>query len=148
MRNPKNDQGLLDRSKDTLRISPLQVAAIGILTFCALSTPVPGQNGISAPPRPNSILLPEANRSPDANDRMIMDQAAQKRKNFDAANELREKQINDESTKLLILAADLKTQMDKLGDEPPPEKLLREAEVIELLAHDVQSKMTMTVKGS
>jgi hypothetical protein len=84
---------------------------------------------------------------PDANDKMLMNQAHQRSENFDAANALRERQINDESLKLLILARDLKAQMDKLGDKPVPNRLLREAEVIELLAHDVQTKMTLTVKG-
>jgi len=78
---------------------------------------------------------------------MLMNQVHQKRQNFDAANALREKQINDETAKLLILAKDLKSQMDKLGDRPLPDRLLREAEVIELLAHDVQTKMTLTVSG-
>jgi hypothetical protein len=102
----------------------------------------------SPPPRPSSILLPEANHMPDANDRMIMNEAQKKRQNFDAANALRQRQIDDETVKLLILAKDLKAQMEKVGDQPLPEKLLREAEVIELLAHDVQTKMTLVVKGS
>ncbi len=76
-----------------------------------------------------------------------MNDAFQRAQNFDAANALREKQIDDESTKLLILADDLKRQMDKLGNRPVSGRLLREAEVIELLAHDVQTKMTMTVGG-
>jgi hypothetical protein len=78
---------------------------------------------------------------------MKMKDALQRAQNFDAANALRQKQIDDESTKLLILANDLKQQMDKLGNRPVSDRLLREAEVIELLAHDVQTKMTMTVGG-
>jgi hypothetical protein len=106
-----------------------------------------GQNTISAPPHPNTILLPEANRPPDANEQMKMRETKQKKVNFDAANALREEQINDETAKLLILAKDLKAQMDKLGEAPLPARLVREAEVIELLAHDVQTKMTLTVTG-
>jgi hypothetical protein len=121
------------------------VVAAAVLLICSPSFVLTGQ--ISAPPRPSSILLPEANHLPDANDKMLMNQAHQKKQNFDVANALREKQINDESVKLLILAKDLKAQMDKLGDNPVPNKLLREAEVIELLAHDVQTKMTLTVSG-
>jgi hypothetical protein len=129
------------------RIPLAYVAAAAILVICSPSFVLIGQNSISAPPRPSSILLPEANHMPDANDKMLMNQAHQRSENFDAANALRERQINDESLKLLILARDLKAQMDKLGDKPVPNRLLREAEVIELLAHDVQTKMTLTVKG-
>ena len=93
-------------------------------------------------------MIPEANRLPDVNDQIKMNEARQKKDNFEAANALRQQQIDDETIKLLILAKDLKAQMDLLGDKPPTERLVREAEVIELLAHDVQAKMTLTVKGS
>jgi hypothetical protein len=96
-------------------------------------------------PHPN--LPPEANRLPDANDQMRMNQQQVTRKNFDAMNAMREQQISDDTVKLLILAKDLKSQMDKLGDNPLPGRLVREAEVIELLARDVQKKMTLTVGG-
>jgi hypothetical protein len=58
---------------------------------------------------------------------------------------LRQSQIVEETVKLLILARDLKSQMDKVGDQPLPAMLLREAEVIEILARDVQAKMTLTI---
>jgi hypothetical protein len=38
--------------------------------------------------------------------------------------------------------------MDKIGDHPLPDRLLREAEAIEVLAHDVQAEMTLSVSGS
>ena len=79
---------------------------------------------------------------------MVMKQQLSKKQNFDAANALRTQQIADETTKLLILAKDMKSQIDKLGDQPLPDKVIREAEVIEILAHDVQAKMTLTVGGS
>ncbi len=99
------------------------------------------------PPGPDSIILPEANRPPDANARMRMDEKRAKQKNFDAANALRTRQIDDDAAKLLILARDLKAQMDKVGNNPLPDRILREAEVIELLARDVQNRMTLTVGG-
>jgi hypothetical protein len=94
-----------------------------------------------------SRIAPGPTHVPDENALMTMNMAKRKKENFDAANALRERQINDEAVKLLILAKDLKLQMDKLGDKPLPDRLLREAEVIELLAHDVQTKMTLTIKG-
>ena len=43
---------------------------------------------------------------------------------------------------------DLKAQMDKIGDMPFPPMLIREAQVIQILAHDVQAKMTLTIGAS
>jgi hypothetical protein len=44
---------------------------------------------------------------------------------------LRKQQINDETGKHLILAKDLKAQMDKLGDKPLPSRLLREEDDVD-----------------
>jgi hypothetical protein len=110
------------------------------------STALHGQEGPTRDPdRP--YIIPEANPLPDANDRMVMNEKKVKQQNFDAANALRTKQIVDDTTKLLILSKDLKAKTDKLGNEPLPKILVREAEVIELLAHDVQRKMKLTVGG-
>lgn len=100
-----------------LRVCCLVAGAVLVLCGRAMSLHA---QGISAPPRPTSILLPEANRVPDANDRMKMNNAFQRKQNFDAANALRQKQMGDESTKLLILANDLKQQMESWAISPFP----------------------------
>lgn len=108
-----------------------------------------GQNTPSMPSRPKVTLLsPDANRPPDANAQMEMRQKTAKKQDFDTVNAMRIKQINDDATKLLILTRDLNEKMSKLGKEPMPPNLVREAEVIEILAHDVQTKMTLTVGAS
>lgn len=113
------------------------MAALSCTLLCALQ--------ISGPPKPRTVLLPEANRPPDANDQMRMQLQEVKRQNFDAANAERMRQIADESKKLILLTKDLHAKMEKIGKEPLPAELEREAEVIELLAHDVQEKMKLTV---
>jgi hypothetical protein len=85
------------------------------------------------------------NRPPDAIAQIKAHMRKAGQQNFDAANALRLRQIADEALQLLVLARDLKSQMEKMGDRPLPSKLLREAEVIEILARDVQTKMTLTV---
>ncbi len=116
-----------------------------MLTICCAAGL--GQEGPTRDPdRP--YIIPEANPLPDANDRMKMSEKKAKQQNFDAANEARTKQILDDTAKLLILTRDLKAQTGKLGNEPLSPRLVREAEVIELLAHDVQTKMKLTVGGS
>jgi hypothetical protein len=134
------------RREGLSRIGMFTIAHGVLLLLCWPFVLLAGQETPSGSRR-DTLLLPEANRPPDANARMKMRNAKQASNNFDAANALRQKQINDETIKLLILAKDLKTQIDQLGDNPLTDRMLREAEVIELLAHDVQTKMTLTVKG-
>ena len=119
------------------------VAALFSELWLGAQTTAPTQ-----PAHPTSIIRPEANRPPDKNEQMRMEQKKLVRQNFDAANALRAKQIAEESTKLLILANDLKAHMQNLGNGAMTKRLMREAEVIEFLAHDVQTKMTLTVGGS
>jgi hypothetical protein len=78
---------------------------------------------------------------------MVMKEQNKKKKDYSAANAERKRQMDDESAKLLILAKDLKTQTDNLDGNPLPPRAVREAEVIELLAHDLKEKMKMTIGG-
>lgn len=92
-------------------------------------------------------LPPELNRIPDANQANDINSEEARKRNFDAINAIRTKEIAEDTVKLLILTRDFKAQMDKSGNDPLPARLVREAEVIELLAHDVQAKMKLTVGG-
>lgn len=115
------------------------LVALGVLAF-----PLSGQwTPPPHPPRP--VLDPVANRPPDANEVMLMREREQKKQNFEAANAERKKQLDKESANLLILARDLNAHMKDLGDQPLTPRMVREAEVIELLAKDVQAKMKLTV---
>lgn len=124
-------------------------ACIAALLFLA-GLPVALGAGQNSPPPPSqpkrdSLLMPAANNLPDVNDQMLMRQQTQGQANFDAINAKRCKQIGDEAQKLLILANDLKEKLRLLEGKPVPAQLLRETAVIELLAHDIQTKMTLTV---
>ena len=88
------------------------------------------------------------NQPPDANVLMKARERQLKLRNFDKVNAVRMQQITDEAGKLLILARDLNSQMDKIGEQSLPPALIREIEVIQILAHDVQSKMTLTIGAS
>jgi hypothetical protein len=106
----------------------------------------------STPPagiRTDRVGIPSPiNQPPDVNAQLRSKRRRTNQLNFDAANALRQQQITDEATKLLILTRDLNLQMERLGGDPLPERLLREIEVIERFAHDVQHKMTLTVGPS
>lgn len=133
-------------SSDRFVRSSLRIAvSLAAVMFLSATT---GSGQQDPPPRaPHPILLPEANHLPDVNDQMVMKEQNAKKKDFSAANAERKRQMDDESAKLLILAKDLKTQTDNLDGNPLPSRAVREAEVIELLAHDLKEKMKMTVGG-
>jgi hypothetical protein len=119
------------------------ISALGLLG-CALMA---GQQA----PSPNldkPYLLPEANRLPDANQQMEMREQQAKAQNFAAANTERKKQIADDSARLLKLATDLKTDVDKTTKDTLSLSVIRKADEIEKLAHAVKEKMKLTVGGS
>jgi hypothetical protein len=94
------------------------------------------------------ILLPEANRPPDANEQMKMREAQNKKTNFDAANAERLKQMVQASEMLETMAIALKAEVDKADSSAPSPEVLHKAETIEKLAHIVKERMKMTVGPS
>jgi hypothetical protein len=85
------------------------------------------------------------NQPPDVNSQLRVRAKRTRQQNFDAANTVRIRQIVADTGNLLILVENLQAQIEKTGGGPLPEQLLREVEAIEMLAHDVQAKMTLTV---
>lgn len=130
-------------------------SSLCLIAWCAM-VPFSAPTGFSQSSGPSGGALridkavqPTAiNQPPDATTQMKLHQDRTRQQNFDAANALRQSQIADETMKLLILARDLKSQMEKMGGQPLPAHLLREAEVIEILARDVQQRMILVVGPS
>ena len=91
------------------------------------------------------ILLPEANRLPDANDQMKMREKQNRTKNFDAANAERLNQMMQASEMLETMAIALKAEVDNSSSGTLSPEVLRKAEVIEKLARIVKERMKMTV---
>jgi len=98
------------------------------------------------PDRP--YLRPEANRLPDVNDQMGMREQQMKQQNFEAANAARKKQLAEDSEKLLALAVALKAEVDKTNKDTLSLSVIRKADAIEKLAHNVKEKMKLTIGGS
>jgi hypothetical protein len=97
---------------------------------------------------PHPIEIPQSplvNPMPDANDRMRMREENAKKQDFVAANTERKKQIAEDSAKLLKLATDLKAEVDKTNKETLSLAVIRKADEIERLAHNVKEKMKLTV---
>jgi hypothetical protein len=112
---------------------------IFLLAFPALAAN--GQAGGQVTPRP--IVIP--NRTLDTHELNALAEKNAKKRNFDAANAERKRVIDDETSKLVILARDLKAKTDYVGNAPLTPVMVREAEVIEFLANDVKEKMKLTV---
>jgi hypothetical protein len=97
-------------------------------------------------PRPHPIILPEANRLPDANDQMEMREKNMKKQQFEAANNERLRQMNKESEGLLTVAMALKAEVDNSNKSGQlSANAIRKADTIEKLAHNVKEKMKLTV---
>lgn len=93
---------------------------------------------------------PAAVRMPDAVDQMRMQNQQQNSKaaRLEAANAVRRKQIADDAAKLLELATELKTEVDKTDKDTLSLQVIRKAESIERLAKGVKEKMKLTSGAS
>jgi len=130
------------------------LAALAVTVALVVSAAIAAQSQAqnpppSTPPRPTSILLPAANRPPDANDIMEMQEQRQKDATRDAAaaNLERKRQIVDDSSKLLKLAGDLKIEIDKTNKDTLSLDVIRKADEIERLAKGVKEKMKLSMSG-
>ncbi len=121
-----------------------------LLVFAAAAfsqaTPTPQKPTNQAEPKPSTLLRPEANRLPDANDIMMMREQKTIKAKFEAANAERKRQLDDDSQALLKLAAELNENLGKNGHAHSPD-LRRKLEDIERLAHSVQVKMKLTMNA-
>jgi hypothetical protein len=105
--------------------------------------------GSLAQPQPKDTYLTRAdNRPPDANDVMKMREQQNKRKNFDAANLERKRQLGEDSALLLKLAEELDTEVARVSTDTLSPTEIQKIEDIERLAHNVQQKMKLTVGAS
>jgi hypothetical protein len=93
-------------------------------------------------------LPPSITRAPDANQQNDINQQKTQQQNFEAINAERKKQIGDDSARLLKLAVDLKTEVDKTTKDTLSISVIRKADAIEKLAHDVKEKMKLSVGGN
>jgi len=111
-------------------------------TIIAVAQP-PQQSPAPNPDLP--YLRPEANRLPDKNDQMKLNTDQAKKEHFEVANAERKKQIADDTAKLLALATELKSEVDKTSKDTLSINVIRKAESIEKLAKGVKEKMKLTV---
>jgi hypothetical protein len=116
------------------------------MTAVAGAAPSGAQSSQGNPQK--SIILPEANRPPDANELMKMREQQAKQQNYAAANTERKRQLAEDSALLLKLATDLKAEVDKTTKDMLSLTVIRKADEIERLAHNMKEKMKLTVGGN
>lgn len=120
---------------------------------CACLVLISALNGAaqaSIPPggalRMDRVDLPTPiNQPPDPNTQMKMREQQSKERNYAGANAERKKQIAEDSGRLLKLAADLKAEVDNISKDTLSLNLIRKADDIEKLAHNVKEKMKLTL---
>lgn len=94
--------------------------------------------------------LNPSNRWSDLDDQLHIDMRGPqaKQQSIEAANAARKKQLTEDSAKLLALAVALKADVDKTSKDMLSLSVIRKADEIEKLAHNVKEKMKVTVGGS
>jgi hypothetical protein len=135
----------------SMQASSLQpwVRALGVgVLAVAVAVVLPPMVGAGAPQSSFPHVPPEITRLPDSNQVNAINAKETASQAFEAANTERKKQIADDSAKLLKLATDLKTEVDKTNKDTLSINVIRKAEAIEKLAHDVKEKMKLTVGAS
>ncbi len=89
-----------------------------------------------------------ANPTADANRLMLDSMKHQDNlKRFESMNVQRQKEMTSDAAKLILLAHQLKTEMDKGTPDAVSIFEIREAELIEKLAHGIQHKMRVSISN-
>ena len=83
--------------------------------------------------------MPDRNQADDINAQQSQKQS------FEAANAARKKQIAADSASLLKLATDLKVEVDKTNKDTLSLNVIRKADEIEKLAHNIKEKMKLSM---
>ncbi|MGA9672064.1 MAG: hypothetical protein WBQ94_22825 [Terracidiphilus sp.] len=138
--NLRQEQGA--RTRRSLQARALWIGIIAGMTTIAL-VPLVGE-GVQMSD-PGYRYSPEATPVPVASAQNQTDGQDAKAKDPEAANAARKKQFADDTAKLLKLATDLKLEVDKTSKDTLSLNVIRKADEIEKLAHDVKERMRLTV---
>jgi hypothetical protein len=145
--NPRGQPALAAGAARTSRLRWARILACLAAMATLAGAAGPGQQAPSMNPD-KPYLSPEANRLPDRNQQMEMREQQTKQQDYAAANTERKKQISDDAAKLVKLATDLKSEVDKTTKDTLSLNVIRKADEIERLAHSVKEKMKLTVGQS
>jgi len=128
------------------RMAGRAVAWLAVVPIGACVLLCAAQNGANPCKSIHDSVLstpPDANEKPETRQQQ---QPAQQ--GDDAASQARKKQIADDTAKLLKLATELKTEVDKTSKDTLSLGVIRKADEIERLARRVKEKMKVDAGGS
>src|SRR5579859_7186577 len=129
---PASQKPSIPRNWTVRRILPGAVV-FGVLTLAGFAQMNQMPTGAQKP-----LLLPEANRVPDVNDQMRMQEQNLQKHHFDSANAERLKQMTQATDMLETMAMALKAEVEK--SDTPSENAIHKAETIEKLARIVKER--------
>jgi hypothetical protein len=124
----------------------LRLRQAGSLAALLCLTLLPGTS--QQPNNPPRNVPEFLNRLPDVNDQARMRQEQKSEADFTAANALRQKKVTEDSARLLQMATDLKTDIEKAGKDTLSVSALRKADAIEKLAHSIKQRLTLSMNSN
>jgi hypothetical protein len=125
----------------------MQVACLTVISILAFALSCAAQNAAN-PCKPSQD--PGLTAPPDAKAQTEKREPQKQAKQADnaTADEERKKQVADETAKLLKLATELKTEVDKSSKDTLSLDVIRKADEIERLARSVREKMKLEGGGN
>lgn len=138
----KTQQHLMSEVRRTRRMQVLCICGFAGLMVLGLAPKV--VEGVQVRD-PGFRYPPSITRVPDANAQNDINSNQTKQQQYEAANAERKKQISADSAMLLKLATDLKAEVDKTDKDTLSIGVIRKADSIEKLAHDVKEKMKLSI---
>lgn len=145
--HPSAPSGALAIGQATVRHwGRILVCCVVIAVFAAVVGP--GQLMNNGKPNPSVMPDNQPNVLPDVNQQMMMHQQQASKRNFEAVNAERRRAIVGESALLLKLATDLKAEVDKSNKDTLSLNVIRRADLVERLAHDMKEKMKLSIAAN
>lgn len=134
----RGNRGNLANSRPWQRHSTRILACLaGAIAFTVSAQSGP-QSPVQETARPGTVEV--AGNIPESNQQIQTIPQQPGQLSVDAASAERKKQITDNSAALLKMAADLKAEVDKTNIDTLSLTVIRKADEIERLAHDVRKK--------
>ena len=136
-----------ERTGGRSRSQGLRTGMIGALASLLIS-PLTGGALLQQPNNPPRNLPEFINRLPDANDQARMRQQQGNQKDYEAVKAILQKKVSDDTAKLLKMANDLKTEVDKGGKDTLSLDVIRKTEAIEKLARSIRGEVSQQARSN
>lgn len=143
MQSDPKDIQIYVRGGDALRPRRVRHRWRRLLAGAAAALMLAGVTAGQEPMAPNQRphMMSDPSQIAIADDGLIPHEEPMKQKTVNALNEARRKELAADSAKILALAEELKADMDKTSKDMLSLSVIRKADEIEKLAHNVKEKM-------